>query len=91
MDRTITLRLPNTPARGDIARSAVVALAVKVGMAPLAADRAGAAVAGAVAAIAAGEVTIVATLGERATVVRVMGGDAGPVTFTLERTPLRQV
>jgi hypothetical protein len=91
MDRTITLRLPNTPARGDIARATVVALAVKAGMAPLAADRAGAAVAGAVAAIAAGEVTILATLGEGATVVQVIGGDAGPVAFTLERTALRQV
>ena len=60
-------------------------------MPPLAADRAGAAVAGAVAAIAAGEVTIVATLGAGATVVQVIGGDAGPVTFTLERTALRQV
>jgi hypothetical protein len=91
MDRTITLRLPNTPARGDIARSTVVALAEKAGMAPLAADRAGAAVAGAVAAITAGEVTIVATLGADATLIEVTGGGSDPVTFTLERTRLRQV
>jgi len=91
MDRTITLRLPNTAARGEIARSTVVALAVRAGMAPLAADRAGAAVAGAVTAIAAGEVTIIATLGTGATLVEVTGGGAAPVTFTLARTPLRQV
>jgi hypothetical protein len=91
MDRTITLRLPNTPARGTIARSTVVALAVKAGMAPLAADRAGAAVAGAVAAITEGEVTIVATLGAGATLIEVTRGGADPVTFTLARTPLRQV
>jgi hypothetical protein len=91
MDRTITLRMPNTPARGDVARTTVVALAVKAGMAPLAADRAGAAVAAAVAATTADEVTIVATLGADATVVVVTGAGAGPLTYTLERTPLRQV
>jgi hypothetical protein len=91
MDRTITLRLPNTPARRDIARGTVVALAVKTGMAPLAADRAGAAVADAVVAIAADEVTIVATLGAASTLVEVTGGGAPPVAFTLARTPLRQV
>jgi hypothetical protein len=91
MDRTITLRLPNTPARGDVARGVVVALAVKAGMTPLAADRAGAAVADAVAAVAAGEVTVAATVGAEATMVEVRGGGTGPVAFTLERTPLRQV
>lgn len=91
MDRTITLRLLNTPARGRIARSTITALAVKVGMPPLAADRAAAAVAAAVADMQADEVTIVATLGESATVVEVTGGDAAPATFTLARTPLRRV
>lgn len=90
MDRTITLRLPNTPARGEIARSTVVALAVRAGMTPLAADRAAAAVARAVTAGAAGEVTIVAALGGSATRVEVTGGYAAPLTFTLARTPLRR-
>ena len=91
MDRTITLRLPNTPARGEIARSTVVALAVKAGMPPLAADRAAAAVAGAVTAKEADEVTIVATLCGSATLVEVTGGHGAPLTFTLSRTPLRRV
>ena len=91
MDRTITLRLLNTPARGRIARSAVTALAVRAGMPPLAADRAAAAVAAAVTDMRADEVTIVATVGESSTVVEVTGGDAAPATFTLARTPLRRV
>lgn len=91
MDRTITLRLPNTPARGEIARSTIVALAVKAGMPPLAADRAAAAVAGTVTAMQADEVSIVAMLGERSTLVEVSGGDDAPVAFTLERTPLRRL
>jgi hypothetical protein len=91
MDRTITLRLLNTPARGAIARSAIVVLAVKAGMPPLAADRAAAAVAGAVTAMETAEVRIVATLGERSTLVEVSGGEDAPVAFTLERTPLRRV
>jgi hypothetical protein len=91
MDRTITLRLPNTPARGEIARSAVLALAVKAGMPPLAADRAAGAVAGAVAAMEADEVMVVATVGEASTHVEVTGGDAAALAFTLERTPLRRV
>ena len=41
MNRTLTLRLMNTPGRAEIARQAVIALAVRVGMPPLAADRAG--------------------------------------------------
>jgi hypothetical protein len=83
--------LRNTPARGEIARSTVVALAVKAGMQPLAADRTAAAVARAVTAIEADEVAIVASLGESSTFVEVAGGDADPVAFTLERTPLRRV
>ncbi len=91
MDRTITLRLLNTPVRGEIARSTIVVLAVKAGMPPLAADRAAAAVAGAVTGMETDEVRIVATLGERSTRVEVFGGEDAPVSFTLERTPLRRV
>ncbi len=91
MERTITLRLPNTAARDAIARSLITALAVKVGMAPLSAARAGASVAAAVAAMDGAEVRIVATLGDSATVVRVTDGSGPGATFTLERTPLRSV
>jgi hypothetical protein len=106
MDRTITLRLSNTAARGEIARSTVVALAIKAGLPPLAADRAGAKVAAVAAASRANELTIVATLdGSRASFAIAGAGDAplaalealgatiadGRLTFTLERTPLRQV
>ena len=91
MDRTITLRLLNTPARGDVARSTITALAIKAGMPPLAADRAAAAVVAAVTEMRADEVTIVATMGESATVVEVTGDEAAPATFTLARTPLRRV
>ena len=45
MEPTITLRLLNGPSRGEIARHATTALAVRAGLAPLAADRAGGAVA----------------------------------------------
>ena len=60
-------------------------------MAPLAADRAAPRSRAPSVRSRTDEVTIVATLGEGATVVEVIGGDAGPVTFTLARTPLRQV
>ncbi len=91
MDRTITLRLPNTPARDAIARSTVLALAVRAGLAPLAADRAGAAAAAAVAAAGGGEVTVVATTAGSATVVRVTAADGFERILRLERTPLRSV
>jgi hypothetical protein len=91
MDRTITLRLPNTPAREAIARSAVLALAVRAGLAPLAADRAGASAAAAVAEIGTAEVTLVAALDGHATVVRVCGDDGSERVLRLERAPLRPV
>jgi hypothetical protein len=93
MDRTITLRLPNTPARGEIARHAALALAVKAGLPPLAADRAAGDVARAVTAIDADEVTIVATLSESSVLLEITdGGHAGDgaLTLRLERTPLRR-
>jgi hypothetical protein len=62
MEPTITLRLLNGPSRGEIARHATTALAVRAGLPPLAADRAGGAVAAAVAAAGADEVTLTASL-----------------------------
>ncbi|HXD68645.1 MAG TPA: hypothetical protein VN615_02210 [Gaiellales bacterium] len=62
MEPTITLRLLTGPSRGEIARHATTALAVRAGLAPLAADRAGAAVAAAVASANAAEVTLTAAL-----------------------------
>jgi hypothetical protein len=91
MDRTITLRLLNTPARGEIARGTVLALAVRAGMPPLAADRSAGAVAAAVAAIESDVVLVVATVGEASTAVEVTGGDVPARVFTLARTPLRRV
>jgi hypothetical protein len=91
MERTITLKLPNTPARGAIARSAVIALAVRAGLAPLAADRAGASAAAAVTEIGTDEVTLVAALDGAAMVVRMRGDDGSERVLRLERTPLRPV
>jgi hypothetical protein len=62
MEPTITLRLLNDPSRGEIARHATTALAVRAGLPPLAADRAGGAVAVAVAAADADEITLTASL-----------------------------
>jgi hypothetical protein len=62
MEPTITLRLLNGPSRGEIARHAITALAVRAGLPPLAADRAGGAVAVAVAAADAEEVVLTASL-----------------------------
>ena len=62
MEPTITLRLLNGPWRGEIARHATTALAVRAGLPPLAADRAGGAVAAALAAADAEEVTLTASL-----------------------------
>jgi hypothetical protein len=62
MEPTITLRLLNGPSRGEIARHATTALVVRAGLPPLAADRAGGAVAAAVAAADADEVTLTASL-----------------------------
>ena len=66
MEPTITLRLLNGPSRGEIARHATTALAVRAGLAPLAADRAGGAVAAAVTAADADEVMLTASLDQAA-------------------------
>jgi hypothetical protein len=79
MEPTITLRLLNGPSRGEIARHATTALAVRAGLAPLAADRAGGAVAAAVTAADADEVTLTASLDQAAAevVLSAPGGWAG--------------
>lgn len=91
MERTITLKLPNTPAREAIARSTVLALAVRAGLAPLAADRAGASAAAAVAEIGTDEVVMVAVADGTATIVRMTGDDGSVRVLRLERAPLRPV
>jgi hypothetical protein len=91
MERTITLTLPNTPAREAIARSMVLALAVRAGLAPLAADRAGAAAAAAVAEAGPGEATLVATADGAATMVTISAADGFERVLRLERAPLRPV
>jgi len=90
MNRTLTLRLMNTPGRAEIARQAVIALAVRAGMPPLAADRAGANVGSVVASCDGGDdgwrrdaAAALDAYGARA-------GDDG-VALRLERTPLRPV
>ena len=76
MQRTLSLRLMNTPARGEIARHAVLAVAVKVGLPPVAADRAGTAVAGVVAA-SQDDVTLTAALDGSAALLTIAGGGDG--------------
>ncbi len=85
MEPTITLRLLNGPARGEIARHATTALAVRAGLPPLAADRAGGAVAVAVAAANADEVTLTASLEPSAAevVLTAAGAWAGGLAETL--------
>jgi hypothetical protein len=73
MERTLSLRLMNTPARGEIARHAVLAVAVMVGLPPVAADRAGTAVAGVVAACQ-DDVTVTAALDGSAALLTIAGG-----------------
>ena len=75
MHGTVSLRLTDSPARGEIARHAVIVLAVRVGMPPVAADRAGTAVGAAVRACPAGLVTMTATLDGASVLVVVEGGD----------------
>jgi hypothetical protein len=74
MHGTVLLRLTDTPARGEIARHAVVAIAVKAGLLPPAADRAGIAVAGVVALCREGDVTVTAALDGGTAVVTIAGG-----------------
>jgi hypothetical protein len=75
MEHTLTLRLTNTPARAEIARQAVVALAVRAGLPPLAADRAGAAVGSVVADADAEELAISAELNGSLASLILTGGD----------------
>ena len=75
MHGTVSLRLTDSPARGEIARHAVIVLAVRVGLPPVAADRAGAAVAAAVRACPRGDITITATLDGESALVAISGGD----------------
>jgi hypothetical protein len=76
MDRTLSLRLSNTPARPDVARHLVMALAVGAGMRPLSADRAGAAVGQTLASCAAARVEIDAVLAARSVMLTICTGDA---------------
>ncbi len=74
MHGTVSLRLTDTPARGEIARHAVTAVAVKAGLPPLAADRAGRAVAGIVTSCRDGDVTVTAALEGASAVLTISGG-----------------
>jgi len=65
----------NTPQRGQIAHQAVVALSLRAGLPPMAADRAAAAIAGAVQLCQAEAVCLTATFDESAVTVRLSGGD----------------
>lgn len=75
MNRTLTLRLTNTPGRDEVARQAVIALAVRAGLPPLAADRAGAAVGAVVASCGQGDVSIEARMDGAGAAVVLIGGD----------------
>lgn len=75
MEHTLTLRLTNTPARAEIARQVVVALAVRAGLPPLAADRAGAAVGSVVAEADADELAISAELNGSLASLTLTGAD----------------
>ena len=77
MNRTLTLRLMNTPGRAEIARQAVIALAVRAGMPPLAADRAGSNVGSVVAACDGADLSILAEIGPSGAELTLIGGDAG--------------
>jgi hypothetical protein len=72
---TLTLRLTNTPGRGEIARQAVIALAVRAGMPPLAADRAGSSVGAAVAVCGGDDISILARIDSTGAAVSLVGGD----------------
>ena len=77
MNGTLTLRLTNTPGRGEIARQAVIALAVRAGMPPLAADRAGSSVGAAVSACRDDDISILARIDGAGAAVSLVGGDEG--------------
>jgi hypothetical protein len=75
MDHTLTLRMMNTPLRGAVAHQAIVALALRAGLPPLAADRAAGAIADAVQRCRVEVVRMTATLDESAAIVTLSGGD----------------
>jgi hypothetical protein len=75
MNRTLTLRLTNTPGREEVARQAVIALAVRAGLPPLAADRAGSAVGAVVAGCDDGDVSIRAHVDDDGAALELIGGD----------------
>jgi hypothetical protein len=77
MNRTLTLRLMNTPGRAEIVRQAVIALAVRVGMPPLAADRAGFNVAAVIEECDDEDVSILAEIGPSGAELTLIGGDDG--------------
>jgi hypothetical protein len=85
MDDTLTLTILNTPQRGQIAHHAVVALALRAGLPPLAADRAAAAVADVVQRSPAEAVRLTATLDESAVIVTLSGGDPAWCRDTAEQ------
>lgn len=75
MNGTLTLRLTNTQGREQIARQAVIALAIRAGMPPLAVDRAGAAVGAVVGSCSEGDVAIRAEVDDAGARVELVGGD----------------
>ena len=75
MNGTLTLRLTNTPLRAQIARQAVIALAIRAGMPPLAADRAGSSVGAVVASCSDGDVAIHAQVDAAGAHLELVGGD----------------
>ena len=85
MDHTLTLRMLNTPQRGAVAHQAVVALALRAGLPPLAADHAAAAVADVVQRCQAESVSLTATLDESAAIVTLSGGDESWCRDTVEQ------
>jgi hypothetical protein len=71
---TLALKLPDTPAREQIARHTVTALAIKAGLPPLAADRAAVAVGSALARASADEISVSASLDKGFVVLTLAGG-----------------
>jgi hypothetical protein len=76
MDHTFTLRVKNTGARRDIVRYGVIALAVRAGLPPLAASRAGTAVGDVASSSPADELTVTAAMEPSSVRLRIDGGDS---------------
>ena len=76
MQHTLTLRLTNTPSRPEVARQFVVAVAVRAGLSPLAADRAAARVEHALAEDELDTVELAAGLEESQVHLELSGGGA---------------